>query len=113
MENSTEAPYKTEPPYDPPIPLLGLHAENCHSKRYMHPNVHCSTIYNSHHMEVTKKSTDRVMDKEDVLYRINYKLLSHKKEHNNAICSNMDGSRDCASKSEKDKYHMISLVCGI
>ena len=34
-------------------------------------------------------------------------LLSHKKEQNNAICSNMDGSRDCHtewSKSDKDKY---------
>ena len=32
------------------------------------------------------------------------------------MCSNMDGRGDCHtewSKSEKDKYHMISLVCGI
>ena len=38
-------------------------------------------------------------------------LLSHKKEQNNAICSNMDGPRDCHaewSKSDKDKY--ISLI---
>ena len=38
------------------------------------------------------------------------------KEWNNAICSNMDGSRDDHnkwSKSEKDKYPMISLICGI
>ena len=27
--------------------------ENHNSKRYMHPNVHCSTIYNSHVMEAT------------------------------------------------------------
>ena len=43
-------------------------------------------------------------------------LLSHKKEWNNAICSNMDGPRDDHtewSKSEKDKYHMIPLICGI
>ena len=34
-----------------------------------------------------------------------------KKEQNNAICSNMDASRDSHSKwskSERDKYHMIS-----
>ena len=30
-------------------------------------------------MEVTQMSTNRVMDKENVLYRINYILLSHKK----------------------------------
>ena len=37
-------------------------------------------------------------------------LLSHTKEWNDAICSNMGGPRDCHtewSKSEKDKYHMI------
>ena len=41
---------------------------------------------------------------------------SHKKEGYNAICSNMDGPRDRHiewSKSDKDKYHKISLVCGI
>ena len=39
-----------------------------------------------------------------------------KKEQNNAFCSNMDGPRDChtgCSKSDKDKYHMILLICGI
>ena len=39
-----------------------------------------------------------------------------KKERNNAICINMDGSRDYhtkGSKSEQDKYHMISLICGL
>ena len=43
-------------------------------------------------------------------------LLRHKKEGNNAICSNMDGPRDYHtkwSKSEKDKYYMISVICGI
>ena len=39
-----------------------------------------------------------------------------KKGWNNTICSNMDGPRDYHtkwSKSEKkDKYHIISLICG-
>ena len=34
------------------------------------------------------------MDEEDVVYTYNGILLSHKKEWNNAICSNMDGPRD-------------------
>ena len=38
-------------------------------------------------------SIDREMDKEDVVY-IQWNI-SHKKEQNNAICSNMDGPRDC------------------
>ena len=34
-------------PYDPTIPLLGIHPEVRfhHWKRHMYPNVHCSTIY--------------------------------------------------------------------
>ena len=35
------------------------------------------------------------MDKEDVLYVYNGILLSHWKEWDNAICSNMNGPRDC------------------
>ena len=36
------------------------------------------------------------------------------KEWNNAICSNMDGPRDTKwSQTEKDKYHIISLMNGI
>ena len=35
----------------------------------------------------------------------------------NEICSNMDGPRDYhtseVTQTEKDKYHMISLICGI
>ena len=51
-----------------------------------------------------------------VVYIHNERLLSHTKEHNNSICSNMDGARDSHtkwSKSEKDKYYMISLISGI
>ena len=39
-----------------------------------------------------------------------------KKEPNNAICSNMDRRRDYHtewSKTEKDKYHLISLTSEI
>ena len=44
-------------------------------------------------------------------------LLSYKKEWNNSICSNMDGSRHYhtdLSKSERERQnHMISLIYGI
>ena len=39
---------KIELPYDPAILLLGT---NQNLKRYMHPEVHYSTIYNSQDME--------------------------------------------------------------
>ena len=38
------------------------------------------------------------MDKDDVVYMYNGILLSHKKEQNNAICSNVDGPRDYHTK---------------
>ena len=46
---------KIELPYDAAIPLLGIYAEKMEtlSKRYMHPSVHSSIIYNSQDMEAT------------------------------------------------------------
>ena len=47
---------------------------------------------------------------------IQWMLLSHKKEQNNAIGSNMDGPRDYHtkwSKSENAKYLMTSFICRI
>ena len=38
------------------------------------------------------------MNEEYVVYKYNGILLSHKKEQNNAICSNMDGFRNDRSK---------------
>ena len=42
-----------EIPYDPAIPLLGVSIQNYNSKRYIHPYVQSSTIYNSQHKEIT------------------------------------------------------------
>ena len=56
------------------------------------------------------------MVKEGVVYIHNGIVLSHKKEWNGAICSNMDELRDYHtkwSKSDKVKYHMMSLPRGI
>ena len=58
----------------------------------------------------------RGLDKEDVVHMYNRILLNHKKEQNNATCSNMDEPRDYytkRSKSEKDKYLMRLQTCGI
>ena len=52
---------------------------------------------------------DRGMDKEDVVHIYDGILLSHKKEWNNAICSNVDGPRDCHTEWNKsDKERQIS-----
>ena len=51
------------------------------------------------------------MDKEDMVHIYNGILLSHKKEWNNASCSNTDGHSDChtewsKSDGEKQIYHL-------
>ena len=72
MKNSMEVPQKTKnrttiqssnstPGY------ISRKNENTNSKRYMHPNVHSSTIFSSQDMEAIQVSTDRQMDKEDVV----------------------------------------------
>ena len=56
-------------------------------------------------------SINRGLDK-DVVHIYNGILVIK----NNAICSSTDGPRDChtkSNKSEKDKYHMRSIICSI
>ena len=80
--------------------------ENHNSKRYMHPSVDCSTIYNSQDKEVIETSINWGMDKEDVGYIHNGILLIHKKERNYVTCRHVDGVRECYpewSKSEREK----------
>ena len=53
---------KIEIPYDPAIvyPSPGNIRRGKHGlKGFMHPNDHCSTIYNSQDVEATKMSIDR------------------------------------------------------
>ena len=55
------------------------------------------------------------MDK-DVVPIYNGILFSQRKEGNKAIHSYMDGPRNCHTewiKTERDKYYMILLICGI
>ena len=50
-----------------------------------------------------------MLKKKDVVHIYNGILLSHKKEQNNAICSNMDGPRDCNTEwSKSDTERQIS-----
>ena len=62
-------------------------------------------------------SIDRGMDKEDVVHIYNGILLSHKKNKIMPFAATwMDLEifiPNEVSQTEKDKYHMISLVCGI
>ena len=58
-------------------------------------------------------STDKEIDKEDVVHIHNGILLSHKKEQNNTICNNMDGTRDSHakwSKSERERQILYDIT---
>ena len=48
-------------------------------------------------------SIDRRMDKEDLVHISSGILISHEKEWNNAIYSNVDGSRDYHTKWSKSE----------
>ena len=79
--------------------------KNINSKIYMPSYVCCSISYNSQDIEATQVSINRWMDKGYVVYVYNGILLRHKKEWNDATCSNMDGPRDYHtewSKSERE-----------
>ena len=61
-------------------------------------------------------TVNRGVEEEDVFHIYNGILLSHEKRRQNAIYSNMDGPRNDHTKwsqTEKDKCHMISLMCGV
>ena len=58
------------------------------------------------------------MDKEDVVHIYNGIVLSHKKERSNATFAVTWMQIEIiilseVSQKEKDKYHMMSLICGI
>ena len=82
----------------------------------MHPSIYNSIVYNSQIMATAQVPLDWWMDKEDMVNIDNEVLSAIKKEWDLAICNDVDGPRVYYAKwhkSEKDKYHMTSLTCGI
>ena len=56
-------------------------------------------------------SSDRGIDREYVVHVYNELLLSHNKDRNNVICSNVDGHRDdCTEYSKADRERQISCI---
>ena len=86
---------KIELPYDPAIPLLGIYPEKTIIQKES-----CTTMFIAALFTIARtwKQPKCPLTEEwikKMWYLINNGiLLSHKKERNNAICSNMDGPRD-------------------
>ena len=84
----------------------------------MHPNVHCSTIYNSQDMEATLMSINRGMDKEDVYtYTMEYYSANYREKEIMPFAATQTKLEHVtlseACQTEKEKYFMTSLICGI
>ena len=99
--------------------------ENTNSKRYIHPNVHCSTIFNSQDMETTYVSINRWIKKKGYTH-----MRAHTHTHTQWNTINWLKKKGIlpfattwmdlegimlsgVSQTEKDKYYMISVIYGI
>ena len=91
--------------------------KDTNSKAYVHPNIQWSIIHNSQYMEAIYVPTDSWMCKNVVMCVYNRILLSHKKnEILTFVTTWMDLEGIILSKvsqTEKNKYQVISLICGL
>ena len=88
---------KTDLPFDPGIPLLGIYPKNTAIK---FEKDRCTPMFITALFTIAKNwkqpkcpSIDEWIKKIHVVHIHNGILLSHKKRENPTICSNMDGSR--------------------
>ena len=110
---------KTECPYDPAISVLGIYPNKTLNQKDTHTFMFraalCTTVKTCKQLKYSL--TDKWIRKRWYTHIYNEILLSHKEERNKVICSDIDTTRllflSEASQKEKDKYHMISLTCGI
>ena len=108
---------KIELPYDPAIPLLGIYPEkNMVRKDTCTPMFIAALFTIAKTWKQTKcPLTDEWIKKMWYIYTMEY--YSAIKKNENAICSNMMDLEIIilgeVSQTEKDKYHMISLIWGI
>ena len=104
---------KIELLYDPAIPLLGIYQE----KTVIWKDT-CTPMFMAALFTIARTwKQPKCLSTEEWIKKMwyIYTLLSHKKEWNNAICSNIDGPGDYHTKwsqTEKEKYH-VPLICVI
>ena len=94
---------------------LSEDTKNTNSKEHKHLYVHCSIIYNRQDFEAAQASISRWVDK-TTMGHLHNGILSVKNKILPFATAWMDLENIMLSEihqSEKDKYHMISLMCGI
>ena len=105
-----------ELPYDPAVPLLGVHPKEIRIKRDMYPNVCCSTIYNSAWKQPRCPWADAWIKKLWYLYTMGL-FLSYKKEDNWVSYNKVDEPGLIisieVSQKVKDKYYILMHIYGI
>ena len=83
----------------------------------MHPNVHCSTIYNSQVMEQPKcPATDEWIKKLWYIYAMEYYSALKRNEIGSFVETWMDLDtliKSEVSQKEKNKYRILTHICGI
>ena len=105
-----------ELPYDPAIPLLDIYPEKTIIWKDTCTPMFIAALFTTAKTWKQPKCplTEEWIKKMWYIYTMEY-YSAIKKEQHNAICSNMDGPRDCHtewSQTEKDKYHMVSCKFG-
>ena len=83
-----------ELPYDPAIPLLGVYLEISIIQKDTCTSMFIAALFTIARQGSSLNVHHQMNGKKDVVHVYNGILLSHKKEGNNAICSNIDGPRD-------------------
>ena len=102
---------KVDLPYDSAIPLLGTCADEVIILKDT-----CTSISQQHYLQWPRHVRKCIHTHTHTHTHTHHNgiLLSHKKEQNNAICSNMDDLvifiLSEVNQKEKDKYHIISLI---
>ena len=115
MENRMEVPQKAKKrsTVRSSSPTSGhISRQDCCPKRYLNPNVHCSTVYNSQGVKAASVPTDRGTDEGDVVHGCDGVLLSPDgcSTPLAATWAGLEIIRSEASQTEKHKCHMVPLL---